>query len=96
MASYLRNRLRLQGLHQRLLQGYSLSRVEAPLHVLWADESLPGTTPTPRHDWGACSAAGATFDSVAATHWSLLAPPAVRDVAARIGARLEKRRVDAL
>lgn len=85
---YLRNRLRLYVLHHRLLQGYSLPRVEAPLHAVWADVPLPGTALQPHHDWGTCGAAGATNDSVATSHWSMLVPPAVSEVAARIIERL--------
>ncbi|MEK7866017.1 MAG: amino acid adenylation domain-containing protein [Planctomycetota bacterium] len=88
MADYLRNRLRLYDLHHRLLRDHVPSKIDAPVHSVWAGVPTPGFALPPRHDWGVCSTAGATADSVAAPHWSLLVPPAVSEVAARVVERL--------
>jgi len=88
MGDHLRNQLQLYDCHRSLLDAYTLPRIRAPLYVVWATEVLPGTDPLPQFDWSQCTAGDIHTGTVPATHWSILAPPVVDQIAARVAERL--------
>jgi thioesterase domain-containing protein len=85
----LQTRLRLYHHHYKLVKGYTPPRIHSPLYVCLADTLLPGEQLERGFDWSKYTTGDLKIENVSGNHFSIMKPPTVAEVAARVSAWLK-------